>query len=93
MGQGAGPCRRGRPARRAEDADDFLTAVDRIVALEHEADDALREVVTEAVPRAKDFRQLHLITSIGTALETATDLIEHASLMLRDHMLSEVLAR
>ena len=81
------------PHGAREDADDFVTAVDRIAVLEHEADDALRDVVSEAVPRAKDFRQLHLITAIGGALETATDALEHASLMLRDHILSDVLVR
>ena len=75
----------------AEDADDFLVAIDRIAALEHAADDAERALTATAVRHAADFRQLHLYTAIGAKLEDATDALQHASLMLRDHVLGEVL--
>lgn len=75
----------------AEDADDFLVAIDRIAALEHEADDAERALTAIAVRQTADFRQLHLYTAIGAKLEDATDALQHAGRMLRDHLLGEVL--
>jgi uncharacterized protein Yka (UPF0111/DUF47 family) len=75
----------------AEDADDFLVAIDRIAALEHAADDAERTLTATAVRQAADFRQLHLSTAIGAKLEDTTDALQHAGRMLRDHLLGEVL--
>jgi uncharacterized protein Yka (UPF0111/DUF47 family) len=75
----------------AEDADDFLVAIDRIAALEHAADDAERALNATAVRQAADFRQFHLYTAIGAKLEDATDALQHAGRMLREHLLGEVL--
>ena len=75
----------------AEDADDFLVAIDRIAALEHAADDAERALTATSVRQAADFRELHLTTAIGAKLEDATDALQHAGRMLRDHLLGEVL--
>ena len=75
-----------------EDADDFLTAIDRLSELEHEADDAERAVTVAALGTARDFRELHLLTEIGSGLEQAADSLKRASLLLRDHVLADVLA-
>jgi len=75
----------------AEDADDFLVAIDRIAVLEHAADDAERALTAAAVREAADFRQLHLCTALGARLEAAADALKRASLMLRDSLLQEVL--
>ncbi|MGP6156139.1 MAG: DUF47 domain-containing protein [Vulcanimicrobiaceae bacterium] len=80
-----------RVSRAYDDTDDFLTAIDRIAALEQEADDAERALTEEAVEHANDFRQLHVYSRIGYALEEATDVLKHAALMLRDHLLGDVL--
>jgi uncharacterized protein Yka (UPF0111/DUF47 family) len=80
----------GRAAGRAE-TEDFLTAIDRVSALEHQADDAERALTVSAVGHAKDFRQLHLFTTIGGKFEAAADALKHASLMLRDHVLEDVI--
>ena len=80
----------GHAAGRAE-AEDFLTAIDRVSALEHQADDAERALTVAAVEHAKDFRQLHLFTSIGARFEAAADALKHTSLMLRDHVLEDVI--
>jgi uncharacterized protein Yka (UPF0111/DUF47 family) len=77
-------------AGRAE-TEDFLTAIDRISALEHQADDAERALAACAVQHAKDFRQLHLFTAIGSKFEAAADALKHVSLMLRDHVLEDVI--
>jgi uncharacterized protein Yka (UPF0111/DUF47 family) len=75
----------------SEDADDFLVAIDRVMALEHAADDAERAVTAAAVRHAADFRQLHLCSSLGGKLEEAADALKRAALILRDRVLGEVL--
>jgi uncharacterized protein Yka (UPF0111/DUF47 family) len=70
-----------------EDAEDFLVAVDRVLALEHAADDAERGLRYEAVQHAQDFRQLHLYAEVGRALEEGADALKRASLITRDVML------
>lgn len=79
------------PHGAREDADDFLIAIDRIASLEHDADEAQRQVTIAALREAADFRQLHLITAIGDALERSSDALKHGSLLLRDHVLADVL--
>jgi uncharacterized protein Yka (UPF0111/DUF47 family) len=79
----------GRDASHSE-TEDFLTAIDRIAALEHQADDAERALAATAIQHARDFRQLHLFTAIGGKLEEASDALKHASLILREHVLEAV---
>jgi uncharacterized protein Yka (UPF0111/DUF47 family) len=80
----------GLSAGRAE-TEDFLTAIDRVTVLEHEADIAERALAACAVQHAKDFRQLHLFTAIGAKFEAAADALKHVSLLLRDHVLEDVI--
>ncbi|MGD0493208.1 MAG: DUF47 family protein [Steroidobacteraceae bacterium] len=80
----------GRSASALE-AEDFLTAIDRVTAIEHEADDAQRTVASSAIQHSGDFRQLHLFTAIGAKLEAAADALKHACLILRDHVLEDVI--
>jgi uncharacterized protein Yka (UPF0111/DUF47 family) len=75
----------------AEDADDFLVAIDRVLALEHTADDAERALTAAAVRHASDFRQLHLCSALGGRLEAGADALKRAALILRDRVLGEVL--
>jgi uncharacterized protein Yka (UPF0111/DUF47 family) len=77
-------------AGRAE-TEDFLEAVDRVSQLEHQADDAERALAASAIQHAKDFRQLHLFTAIGGKFEAAADALKHVSLLLRDHVLEDVI--
>ncbi|MGD0075037.1 MAG: DUF47 family protein [Candidatus Binataceae bacterium] len=80
----------GRAASDAE-TEDFLKAIDRIAALEHQADDAERALAATTVQQAADFRQLHLFTAIGAKLEAAADALKHASFILREHVLEDVI--
>jgi uncharacterized protein Yka (UPF0111/DUF47 family) len=74
-----------------DETEDFLAAFDRIADLEHQADDAERALTANAVRNARDFRQLHLFTAIGSRLEAASDALRHASLILHEHVLKDVL--
>jgi len=80
----------GRLASTLE-AEDFLTAIDRVTAIEHEADDVQRTVASSAIEHAADFRQLHLFTAIAGKLEAAADALKHACLILREHILEDVI--
>jgi uncharacterized protein Yka (UPF0111/DUF47 family) len=79
----------GKGASAAE-TEDFLAAADRVAGLEREADGAERALAGVAIRHAKDFRQLHLFTAVGGKLEAASDALRHASLILRDHVLEDV---
>jgi uncharacterized protein Yka (UPF0111/DUF47 family) len=75
-----------------DDVDDFLTSIDRLASLEHDADDEERAVTVAALSKATDFRELHLISEIRQRLGNASDSLKRASLILRDQMVSDVLA-
>jgi uncharacterized protein Yka (UPF0111/DUF47 family) len=75
----------------ASDTEDFLTAIARIGALEHEADEAERALAADAVMHAADFRQLHLFAAVGGKLEAAADALKHTGLILREHVLEHVI--
>src|SRR5271154_4717232 len=74
-----------------DETQDFLTAFDRLAALEHQADDAERALTAASIRHAKDFRQLHLFTAIGSRLEAASDALRHASLILHEQVLKDVI--
>jgi uncharacterized protein Yka (UPF0111/DUF47 family) len=73
-----------------EETEDFLAAFDRLAALEHEADEVERALTAEAIRHAKDFRQLHLYSAIGSRLEAASDALRHASLILHTNVLKDI---
>ena len=78
-------------AANSLETDDFVASIDRLSALEHQADDAERAVAAAGVKHAADFRQLHLFTAIGSKLESAADALKRASLILREHILENVI--
>jgi uncharacterized protein Yka (UPF0111/DUF47 family) len=75
----------------AEAIDDLLTALDRVAALEHRADDAERLLAEAALRHAADFRDLHIYAALGDKLEAAADALKRSSLLLRDEVLGDVL--
>jgi uncharacterized protein Yka (UPF0111/DUF47 family) len=78
-------------AASALETEDFLAAIDRLDTLERQADDAERALTARAIKDAKDFHDLYLCTRIGCQLEEASDALRHASLILRDYMLQDVI--
>jgi uncharacterized protein Yka (UPF0111/DUF47 family) len=69
----------------------FLEAIDSVVTVEHETDEREREVTVALVSSNLDCRQLHLLSGIASHLESAADALLRAALMLRDHVLGEVM--
>lgn len=74
-----------------ENMQQFLEAVDRMVTIEHQTDEQERAVTTALVGSAIDCRYLHLVSGIANHLESAADALLRASLILRDHVLGEVM--
>jgi len=74
-----------------EDLQDFLEAVERVVTVEHQTDDAQREVTASLFTDAVDWRQLNLVMLIAQSLEQAADSLARCALTLRDHVLGEVM--
>ena len=78
-------------AETQAETEDFLAAIDRIATLERQADDAHRTLEAVGVKAARDFRQLHLSATVGGKLEATADALKKASLILRDHVLDDVI--
>jgi len=74
------------------DVQDFFESVHRIVQIERQSDDANRKVKTAALSGTGEPRALFVLAEISRNLEAAADALMHAALMLRDHVLNEVMA-
>lgn len=74
-----------------ENFEDFLGAVDCLVALEHQMDTAERVVTTAVLGVEDDARILHLLSRLSGALEGAADAMSRAALKLREHLLGTIM--
>jgi len=75
-----------------DDIDDFLTALERLVEIEHEADELTRAIRKSMVTALKEPRSLYLTDRLAQALENATDCHAHSGQALRAYLMEEVLA-
>jgi len=75
-----------------EDVQDFFTAVDRVVGIEHDTDTAERAVTSSLLAGTSNPTTLYLVAGLGSALERAADGMALAALQLRDHLLNDVMA-
>ncbi|MCI0701593.1 MAG: hypothetical protein L0241_10970 [Planctomycetia bacterium] len=76
-----------------EQVEDFLHAVDRVLKVEHQSDDAHRQAQAEVLDFTGDFKQWHLTSRVADKFEEAADAMLRVALLLRDYILSEVLRR
>ena len=76
-----------------EDIDEFLIAVDTVIAFEHESDEREREVKAALIEVAHDFRELHVLSEIAGCFEDAADTLARCALMLRDYVLDTLNTR
>ena len=76
-----------------EEMADFLQAVDNTISREHDIDDAHRRIKASILSTCDDFRLLHLLAEVNDKLESASDAIMRAALVLRDYVLGEVITR
>jgi uncharacterized protein Yka (UPF0111/DUF47 family) len=76
-----------------EEVQDFLEAIDRVVGVEHQTDDAHRQARASILTFRGDFRQWQLIIDLADHLEEAADALMRSALILRNYILGEVLTR
>ena len=74
-----------------DDLDDFLHALERLIELEHQADEQIRLLRRRLVADVQDPRALYLLHQLSQALETATDAYAHAGQALRGYLMEEVI--
>jgi uncharacterized protein Yka (UPF0111/DUF47 family) len=75
-----------------DEVQEFLVAIDRLVTIEHESDAAERQAQTVLLDAAGDFRELHLLSQIASGLEAAIDALSRCGLMLRDHVMGDLMS-
>ncbi len=75
-----------------DDLDEFLSALERLIAIEHAADAVLRQMRRWLILETLDARQIMLLRELSQALETATDAQAHAGQALRTYLMDEVIA-
>jgi uncharacterized protein Yka (UPF0111/DUF47 family) len=80
------------PAAAREDLRDFLEAIHRIGRIEHETDELKRRVAAELAENGASAREIHLAAQSAAELELAADHLQHAALLLRDRVLSQLTA-
>jgi len=75
-----------------DDMRDFLEAVHRITAVEHESDQAQRSIKSALLAADSDARGLFVVAEVARNLEEAADALMHSGLVLRDHVMGAVAA-
>ena len=73
-----------------EDIQDFLEAIDKIIAIEHDVGEINRRVEEALVNKVEDFRQFHIFSETARNIERATDSIMKAAVALRDYVLGNL---
>ena len=79
------------PEGASDDLQDFFTAADRIVSLEHDTDAGERAVTSALLASSADVRTFYLLSRMAQALEGGADGLALGALKLRDHLLNDVL--
>jgi hypothetical protein len=72
------------------DIQDFLEAIDKTIAIEHDVDEINRRVEEALVNKVEDFRQFHIFSETARNIERATDCIMKAAVALRDYTLAKL---
>ena len=74
-----------------EEIDDFLQTIDKIITIEHQADDVNRKVKATIMNDSNNFKQLHVLSEISKNIEDVTDSLMKSAVIVRDYVM-EVLA-
>ena len=75
-----------------DDLDDFLQALERLIVIEHQADEQIRLLRRRLIAGSEDYRAFYLLRQLALALETATDAYAHAGQALRGYLMEEAIA-
>lgn len=75
-----------------DDLDEFMSVLERLVDIEHQADDALRVFRRGLIEQFADQKHFLVAYELAKTLETATDGQAHAAQALREYIIEEVIA-
>ena len=75
-----------------DDLDEFMGALERLVGIEHQADDTLRTFRRWLIDQGPEQKQMLVLHELAKALEAATDGQTHAAQALRQYIMEEVIA-
>jgi uncharacterized protein Yka (UPF0111/DUF47 family) len=67
-----------------EEMQDFLTAVNRVLSLEHECDDALRQAEKTIINESADFKELRVYFELARLIEASTNSLMKAVYIMHD---------
>jgi uncharacterized protein Yka (UPF0111/DUF47 family) len=79
-----------RPGSSREELQEFLTAANRVIAVEQEADEARRRTERDLVREVGDAGALHACTGLLSAIEGSTNALMKAVYVLHDNTLEEL---
>lgn len=74
-----------------DDLDEFMAALERLVAIEHRADETLRTLRRWLLLQTLGERHITVLREFCQALEATTDAHAHAGLALRNYLMEEVI--
>jgi uncharacterized protein Yka (UPF0111/DUF47 family) len=69
------------------EVEEFLVAVDAVIAFEHAADDRERAVKALLIQTCQDLRALYVLSEIVGCFETAADALARCAITLREYVL------
>jgi uncharacterized protein Yka (UPF0111/DUF47 family) len=70
-----------------EEMQDFLTAVNRVISLEHECDEALRQTEKAIVFESTDYKELRVYFELARIIEQSTNSLMKAVYIMHDEIL------
>ncbi|MFA4824054.1 MAG: hypothetical protein WC593_02740 [Methanoregula sp.] len=73
-----------------DEMQDFLMAVNRVIGLEHECDEALRKTGKIIFKESQDFRELEVYRELARLIEESTNSLMKAVYIMHDHILEEM---
>ncbi|HEY7082716.1 MAG TPA: DUF47 family protein [Nitrososphaeraceae archaeon] len=74
-------------ASSREQIDDFIQTIDKIITIEHQADDVNRTVRAAIFKDSNNFKQLHILAEISNNIEDVTDSIMKSAVLIRDYVM------
>jgi uncharacterized protein Yka (UPF0111/DUF47 family) len=73
-----------------EDMQEFLTSVNRVLSLEHECDEALRQIQKKLFFESRNYKELQLYSELARLIEESTNSLMTTVYIMHDHILEDM---
>jgi len=73
-----------------EEMQDFLEAVNRVIGLEHDCDEALRKAEKTIFQESSGFREMEVYRELARLIEESTNSLMKSVYFMHDHILEEM---